>query len=275
MNQFGDLTNAEYRAQVLAPVRRLAVPESARMPPHATARSPSLRDPGPGPLNPANPFKVDWKAKGAVTEIKDQGQCGSCWAFSTTGSVECAWFLAKGQLVSLSESQLVDCSTAYGNQGCDGGDMGMAMQYIIDLGWIESEKSYPYEAYDRKCAADKSKAAASITRYRNITVGSDTALENASVEGTVSVGIDASSDDFQLYGGGIYEESGCSSTDLDHGVLVIGYDYLDKTPYWNVKNSWGYGWGDDGMIKMRKAKNPTDEWRNMCGIATMATKPYA
>jgi len=271
VNQFSDLTSQEYRKKVLAPPRSAVLPKKAATLPAAPWGTPAG---GPGPLNPVNPFSLDFKSKGAVTGIKDQGQCGSCWAFSTTGSIECAHWNATGQLVSLSESQLVDCSGAYGNEGCDGGDMGMAMQYVIDIGFIQTEASYPYVPFDGKCKADKTKAGASISRYVNITSGSDIDLENHSVKGTVSVAIDASADEFQSYGGGVYEVAGCSQTELDHGVLVTGYGYLGSTPYWQVKNSWGYGWGDNGWIKMRKAATPTDEWANMCGIATMATQPF-
>jgi cathepsin L len=263
------MTNAEYRQKILSPKRTFPV-----QPSDVSEVTTEVSTPNGNPLNPKNPASVDWKAKGAVTPIKDQGQCGSCWAFSSTGSIESAWFNSRGKLVSLSESQLVDCSGSYGNEGCDGGLMSQAFDYIIDLGWIETEAGYPYVPDDRKCTADKSKLGASITRYVNITSMSDVGLENAAVIGSVSVAIDASSDDFQFYGGGIFSEVGCSQTDLDHGVLVVGYDYLSGTPYWQVKNSWGLDWGDNGYIKMRKAKTPTDGWKNMCGIATQASQPY-
>jgi len=157
--------------------------------------------------------------------------------------------------------------------------MGMSMQYIIDKKGIDTEASYPYLAWQQKtCKASAGKPGASIRAYVNITSACDTCLENAVVNGSVSVAIDASSDDFQFYGGGVFEIAGCSQTELDHGVLAVGYDSFayspkDIVPYWWVKNSWSRDWGDDGYIKMRKAITPKDEWRNMCGIATMATQP--
>lgn len=273
MNHFGDQSREEYLTRTLAKPRTVSLPAETEAP---TAPTGSL-----SPLNPLNPDTLHWETKGAVTPIKDQGQCGSCWAFSTTGSVETAYFVKTGKLVSLSEQQLLDCSNSYGNMGCDGGDMGPSMQYIIDNKWIDTEASYPYKEWQQKtCMADASKAGASIVSYVNISSGCDTCLENASVNGSVSVAIDASSDDFQFYGGGLFEIAGCSRTDLDHGVLVVGYDTIsfspkDIVPYWLVKNSWGTDWGDRGYIKMRKAITPTDQWKNMCGICTQATQPKA
>jgi len=273
MNHFGDQSRQEYLTRTLARTRTYPTPA------HQGEMATGI--PAVGKLNPANPDTVHWEKAGGVTPVKDQGQCGSCWAFSVTGAVETAWFNKTGKLVSVSEQQLVDCTKSYGNLGCDGGEMGPTMQYIIDNKWIDTEASYPYKAWEGKtCLADASKAGASIVSYINITSGCDTCLEDAAVNGSVSVAIDASSDDFQFYGGGIYEEVGCSKTQLDHGVLVVGYDTLtyspkDIVPYWWVKNSWSRDWGDAGYIKMRKAITPVDPWKNMCGICTDATQPFA
>jgi cathepsin L len=274
MNHFGDLSVEQYRERVLAKPRHFDMPME-KIKSEYTAPTPWT----PAPLNPKNQWPWDWRNLKAVTPVKDQGQCGSCWAFSTTGSMETAIYNATGTLTSLSEQQLVDCSDSYGNQGCDGGDMGQAMQYAIDTKYLDTEDAYPYNAWDGKCVAKPSNTGR-IYWYINITSGSDIGLENAANLGSVSVAIDASSDDFQFYGGGLYEEAGCSQTDLDHGVLVVGYNYItfnakDKVPYWIVKNSWNTDWGDNGYIMMRKAESATDDWRNMCGICTQATQPYA
>jgi cathepsin L len=251
MNQFGDLTVDEFSATFLGTKYTHTGPMKNTMP-------------------QALPTAWDWRPKGAVTPIKNQAQCGSCWAFSTTGSTEGCHFQAAKKLVSLSEQNLMDCSDSEGNAGCDGGLMVQAFQYIIDNSGIDTESSYPYTAADGQCSYSAANRGATIKSYVNVTSGDEGDLQTKAYAGPTSVAIDASQNSFQFYSSGVYVEPQCSSTQLDHGVLVVGWG-VDTSggggPYWIVKNSWGTDWGQSGYIWMARNQN------NMCGIATMASQP--
>eukprot|EP00500_Bicosoecida_sp_ms1_P002151 CAMPEP_0203808086 /NCGR_PEP_ID=MMETSP0115-20131106/1419_1 /ASSEMBLY_ACC=CAM_ASM_000227 /TAXON_ID=33651 /ORGANISM="Bicosoecid sp, Strain ms1" /LENGTH=299 /DNA_ID=CAMNT_0050716771 /DNA_START=40 /DNA_END=939 /DNA_ORIENTATION=+ len=190
------------------------------------------------------PNSIDWSAKGATTPIKNQEQCGSCWAFSTTESIESANFIAGNPLKTLTVEQIVDCDTT--DSGCQGGNPTTAFQYVIGAGGLESESDYPYTAgggQTGQCQFDKSKIVQSIRGWSYATQSQDeTAMKDAMAsKGPLSVCVDAQS--WQFYSGGIMKAAGCG-TQLDHAVQAVGYDMSSN--YWKVRNSWGASWGENG-----------------------------
>lgn len=218
-------------------------------------------------LDSTLPKHVDWRKKGFVTEVKDQGDCGSCWAFSSTGALEGQVKAKYGHLVSLSEQNLIDCSKKQGNDGCDGGYMESAFQYVIDNHGIDTEEAYRYTGLDGHCKFKRSGVGANCTHYYKIKRGSELDLQSAVANiGPISVAIYVT-DNFFHYKSGIFNDTLCWPFILDHAVLVVGYGSQNGTDYWIVKNSWGTDWGMDGYILMsRNAKN-------QCGIASDAVYP--
>ncbi|CAF1313205.1 unnamed protein product, partial [Rotaria sordida] len=212
---------------------------------------------------------VDWNSQGYVTPVKDQGQCGSCWAFSAIASLESQQRKKTGNLVGLSEENLVDCSRPYGNQGCNGGRMDYAFKYIIDNAGIATEASYPYTATDNgPCSYQAANVGATMTGYVDIKSGSEADLQAAiATIGPISVAIDAGHSSFQFYNSGVYNERSCSTRSLNHAVLAFGFNKTASKPYYIVKNSWGPSWGKNGYIWM------TLGTKNQCGIASMASYP--
>jgi len=261
MNEFGDLLNHEFVATMNGYKARSANKSE-------TARK------GAKYMLPAHierlPENVDWREYGAVTPVKNQGQCGSCWAFSTTGSLEAMHFRATGHLVSLSEQNLVDCSSQYGNNGCGGGLMDNAFQFIFDNGGIDTESSYPYLGEQMMCRYSPRTRGATDVGFVDIESGNEVALMWAvATQGPCSVAIQANLETFQFYSQGVYRYQRCSAQGLDHGVLVVGYGVEEGTgdEYWVIKNSWGPSWGEEGYIKI--ARNEFD----MCGVASTASFP--
>ncbi|XP_037080464.1 procathepsin L-like [Pollicipes pollicipes] len=255
VNKYADMTSEEFRAQMNG--YRPSEERLQGRPFQGTGRT--------------APDTADWRDQGAVTKPKDQGQCGSCWAFSTTGALEGAWKLAGNDLVSLSEQQIMDCSFDYGNDACDGGEMRYAFKYLIDNGGIMAEADYRYTARTHhSCKYEADKAVAHCSASTIIQSQDETELMDAVGNvGPIAVGMDASHIDFQLYSHGIYSNNHCGTdiNDLDHGVLAVGYGSENGKNYWIVKNSWGSGWGEDGFFRMAKDDG------NMCGIASDCVYP--
>ncbi|KAL8141984.1 hypothetical protein V2J09_015016 [Rumex salicifolius] len=262
LNKFGDLTSHEFHSMysgskikhhhMLAGIRHMAAnstfmyADMAKLPP-----------------------SVDWRKKGAVTPVKDQGQCGSCWSFSTVAAIEGINQIKTKNLVSLSEQELVDCDTT-GNNGCNGGLMDLAFDFVKQNGGLTAEEIYPYMANEGTC--DKSKmndAKVSIDGHEKVPENDEAALLKAAANQPISVAIDAGGSDFQFYSEGVF--SGECGKELNHGVALVGYGVtLDGTKYWIVKNSWGAEWGEKGFIRMER---DVSDKEGLCGIAMMASYP--
>ncbi|XP_074589832.1 cysteine protease XCP1-like [Curcuma longa] len=260
LNRFADLSNEEFKAKYLSRIPRVSEMRKSRV---------GRDEVDSAPLSCEAPRSLDWRKKGAVTAVKDQGDCGSCWAFSSTGAIEGINAIATGDLVSLSEQELIDCDKT--NEGCEGGYMDYAFEWVISNEGINTESNYPYTGQDGTCNTEKEKIkVVTIDEYKDV-AENENALLCAVVQQPISVGIDGSSLDFQLYTGGIYDGD-CSSNpdDIDHAVLIVGYGSQGGVDYWIVKNSWGTSWGIKGYIYI---KRNTGLAYGVCAINAMASYP--
>lgn len=262
INHFSDLTHEEFRQTMGG---------CAKVPKHILEGNITDGSHWVSPAHVEIPDEVDWRTQGYVTAIKNQGQCGSCWAFSSTGSLEGQTFKKTGTLPDLSEQNLVDCTKSYGNEGCKGGWYENSFKYIRDNHGIDSETGYPYYARELGyCYYRSDYNTAEDTGFVDLPSGDENALKTAvATIGPISVAIDATHASFMSYRSGVYIEPSCGNTlyNLDHAVLVIGYGTENGEDYWLVKNSWGTYWGDAGYIKMARNRN------NQCGIATKPSYP--
>ena len=224
------------------------------------------------PTGKVVPDSWDWREHGAVTPVKNQGQCGSCWSFSASGAMEGAWAIKTTDIISISEQQLVDCSKKYGNLGCKGGFMDNAFQYAIDNGMC-SEESYPYTSGVTKTGGScvDCKPVVTIKACSDVPPNNQVALKEAvALIGPISIALDAETKLFQSYKSGVITSESCG-TNLDHGVLIVGYGEEDGIKYWLVKNSWGASWGDAGYIKIARSESKNDA--GICGIAMQPSFP--
>ncbi|KAG9268258.1 procathepsin L isoform X7 [Astyanax mexicanus] len=258
MNHFADMDDQEYQQMFRGYLR-----PSNRTKPRSAGRFLQQAE------NVALPYSIDWRDNGYVSDVKTQGHCASCWAFSAAGALEGQMFRKTGSLVSLSTQQLVDCSWLDGNDGCGGGSMELAFEYISRSGGLQTESDYPYKAREGMCMFNPQNVSGKCHDFEELPKGEEKDLQKAVVAvGPVSVAIDSSNKTFLLYQSGIYNEPYCSSYNVNHGVLVVGYN-TDSSgrEYWVVKNSWGVQWGEQGYIRMSRNKD------NQCGIATRASFP--
>jgi len=276
LNQFGDLSEEEFRYEVHGHSDSCLTAKS----PQPAFKWDGLMDKIVSKVKAgANPTAIDWTdkdGKSYVTAVKNQGSCGSCWAFSTTGSLEARYAIAHGvtgdAIPTLSEQELIDCSKREGNKGCDGGLMDDAFKYVEKEKGLCSEAEYPYTAKTgRVCEASKCKTKyVPISSYKDVTEDSLTDMETAVAAGPVSIAVDAAGLTWQFYDGGVVKRT--CGTRLDHGVLAVGYGEDSGDKFWKVKNSWGASWGEKGYIRLCKDCD-ANAGKGECGILEQPSYP--
>uniref|UniRef100_A0A3B3R5Y5 Cystein proteinase inhibitor protein salarin n=1 Tax=Paramormyrops kingsleyae TaxID=1676925 RepID=A0A3B3R5Y5_9TELE len=253
LNHLADMTAGEVNALL----NRLEKPDDLVQPDNCTF----------APLTATGlPDTVDWRTKGLVTPVRNQGKCGSCWAFSAVGTLEGQMKLKTGKLIPLSPQNLVDCNRK--NHGCNGGKMGLAFQYITENKGIDSENTYPYVGRQGSCHYTKQGRAGYCSSYKRIPKGNEMELQRAvATIGPLSVAVDAGKASFHHYKNGIYNDKHCHHSGINHAVVLVGYGSDNGQQYWLVKNSWGQQWGENGFIRLARNSN------NMCGIASHGLYP--
>ncbi|KFK31512.1 hypothetical protein AALP_AA6G122300 [Arabis alpina] len=262
VNQFSDLTNDEFRSMYTGYKGDYVLSSQSQ----SRSKTTSFRYQNVS--SSVLPISVDWKKKGAVTPIKNQGSCGCCWAFSAVAAIEGATQIKKGKLISLSEQQLVDCDI--NDYGCRGGLMDTAFEHIIATGGLTTESNYPYKGEDGTCNSKKTNPkATSISGYEDVPVNDEKALMKAVAYQPVSVGIEGGGFDFQFYSTGVF--TGECTTSLDHAVTAVGYgESANGSKYWIIKNSWGTKWGESGYMRIQK---DVKDKQGLCGLAMKASYP--
>lgn len=256
LNEFSDLTHQEFKDKYLG-----LKPEMVRTRDSSCHENFRYKDAVDLPKS------VDWRKKGAVTNVKNQGQCGSCWAFSTVAAVEGINQIVTGNLTSLSEQELIDCDTKY-NSGCNGGVMDYAFAFIVSNAGLHTEQDYPYLMEEGTCEDKKDLEVVTISGYEDVPQNDEQSLLKALAHQPLSVAIEASGRDFQFYSGGVFD--GHCGSELDHGVAAVGYGSSKGLNYIIVKNSWGSKWGEKGYIRM---KRNTGKGEGLCGLHKMVSYP--
>ncbi|GFS29383.1 granulin repeat cysteine protease family protein [Actinidia rufa] len=253
LNRFADLTDEEYRSTYLGFKSGPKAKVSNRYVPK---------------VGDVLPNYVDWRTVGAVVGVKDQGLCSSCWAFSAVAAVEGINKIVTGDLISLSEQELVDCGRTQRTRGCNRGYMDDGFQFIIDNGGINTEDNYPYTAQDGQCNLYlKNQKYVTIDDYEQLPANNELAMQYAVAYQPISVGLESEGGKFKLYTSGIY--TGYCGTAIDHGVTIVGYGTERGMDYWIVKNSWGTNWGENGYIRIQRNIGGAGK----CGIAMVPSYP--